>query len=285
MIGSPMSHWRNSREGKEPFAPEFFFQIKSMAAPPAVYRLENVTRHLEKAGTSFTLRVPSLALHGGDFVAFVGESGCGKTTLLDLLGLILPPTSAVRFDLQFHDTPPESVAGTSERRLAELRRRHLGYVLQSGGLLPFLTVGENILLSRRMNGFGNPAEAKLLAEQLGILGQWKKKPAFLSGGQRQRVAIARALAHAPAVLLADEPTGAVDRVTAGEIRNLLQAAARARGATVLVVTHDESLVAGMTDRVFGFRVEKTELDSVESTLVETAWSERIARGEAAHEGA
>jgi putative ABC transport system ATP-binding protein len=256
-----------------------------MAAPAAVYRLENVTKYLEKAGTSFTLRVPSLALHRGEFVAFVGESGCGKTTLLDLLGLILPPTSAVRFDLQFHDTPPESVAGTSERRLAELRRRHLGYVLQSGGLLPFLTVGENILLSRRMNGFGNPAEAKLLAEQLGILGQWKKKPAFLSGGQRQRVAIARALAHAPAVLLADEPTGAVDRVTAGEIRNLLRAAARARGATVLVVTHDESLVAGTTDRVFGFRVEKTELDNVESTLVETTWSERIARGEAAHEGA
>jgi putative ABC transport system ATP-binding protein len=247
-----------------------------MPAPASVFRLESVTRYLEKAGTSFTLRVPYLDLHPGEFVAFVGESGCGKTTLLDLLGLILPPTSAVRFDLQFNSVPPEPIVGATESRLAELRRRHLGYVLQSGGLLPFLSVGENILLTRRMNGYRNQREAKLLAEQLGILGQWKKKPAFLSGGQRQRVAIARALAHAPAVVLADEPTGAVDRVTAGEIRNLLRTAASARGATVLVVTHDESLVSDTTDRVFGFRVEKPGLNSVESTLMETTWSERLA---------
>jgi putative ABC transport system ATP-binding protein len=247
----------------------------TMVAPAAVFRLESVTRRLEKAGASFILRIPYLTLYRGEFVAFVGESGCGKTTLLDLLGLILPPTSAVRFDLHFNSTLPEAIAGATESRLAELRRRHLGYVLQSGGLLPFLSVGENILLTRRMNGFGNPGEAKLLAEQLGIGGQWKKKPAFLSGGQRQRVAIARALAHAPAVLLADEPTGAVDRVTAGEIRNLLRAAARARGATVLIVTHDESLVSDSTDRVFGFQVKKSAPNSVESTLVETAWGERL----------
>jgi putative ABC transport system ATP-binding protein len=239
-----------------------------MIAPAPVFQLENVTKYLKKAGTSFLLRIPELVLHRGEFIAFVGESGCGKTTLLDLLGLILPPTSAGRFDLRFHDDPPEPIADATERRLAELRRRHLGYVLQAGGLLPFLTVGENILLARRMNSFGDPAEAKLLAEQLGIAGQWRKKPAFLSGGQRQRVAIARALAHGPTVVLADEPTGAVDRVTAREIRDVLHAAARARGATVLVVTHDEALVAGITDRAFGFQVKKTDRDSVESTLVE-----------------
>jgi putative ABC transport system ATP-binding protein len=249
-----------------------------MIAPAPVFQLENVTKYLEKAGTSFLLRIPELVLHRGEFIAFVGESGCGKTTLLDLLGLILPPTSAGRFNLQFYDDPPEPIADATERRLAELRRRHLGYVLQAGGLLPFLSVGENILLAQRMNGFGDPAEAQSLAEQLGIAGQWRKKPAFLSGGQRQRVAIARALAHGPAVVLADEPTGAVDRVTAREIRDLLQAAARARGATVLVVTHDEGLVAGITDRVFGFQVEKTNPNSVESTLVEIAWDEPHAEG-------
>jgi putative ABC transport system ATP-binding protein len=249
-----------------------------MTAPAPVFRLENVTKHLEKAGASFLLRIPELALHRGEFIAFVGESGCGKTTLLDLLGLILPPTSAGRFELRLHDGPAEPIAGATEHRLAELRRRHLGYVLQTGGLLPFLTVGENILLARRMNSFGDPAEARLLAEQLGIAGQWRKKPAFLSGGQRQRVAIARALAHGPAVVLADEPTGAVDRVTAREIRDLLHAAARARGATVLVVTHDEALVAGITDRVFGFQVEKTGLDRVESTLIEIAWDQPHTEG-------
>lgn len=245
-----------------------------MTAAAPIYDLENVTKHLEKAGAGFTLRIPRLAVRRGEFVAFVGESGCGKTTLLDLLGLISPPTSADRFDLHFHDGESATVNRATESRLAELRRRHLGYVLQSGGLLPSLTVGDNILLPRRANSLARPEEAKIIAEQLGITGQWRKKPAFLSGGQRQRVAIARALAHTPAVVLADEPTGGVDRVTAQEIRNLLRDAARARGATVLVVTHDEPLVADITDRVFSFRVEKPAPDRVQSTLVETAWRER-----------
>lgn len=246
------------------------------AAP--LYRLNNVSKTLEKAGASFILRIPELVIQRGEFVAFVGESGCGKTTLLDLLGLVSQPTSATRFDFDFSEGNPESITSATESRLSEVRRRHVGYVLQSGGLLPFLTVGENILLTRRANGLSKPEEAEAIARQLGIVEQWRKKPAFLSGGQRQRVAIARALAHAPALVLADEPTGAVDRLTAREIRELLGEAARARRATVLIVTHDETLVAGFTDRVFTFRVAKPTPQSVESTLFETSWSERKQTG-------
>jgi putative ABC transport system ATP-binding protein len=244
------------------------------ASGQPIFYIENAEKRLEKAGATFTLHIPKLAINRGEFVAFVGESGCGKTTLLDLLGLVSQPTSATRFEVDFNNGSQESISAATESRLAEIRRRHVGYVLQTGGLLPFLSVGENILLVRRANNLGNPEEAKKIARQLGIIEQWSKKPAFLSGGQRQRVAIARALAHSPALLLADEPTGAVDRVTAREIRALLTEAARARHATVIIVTHDEPLVAGVTDRVFTFRVAKPAPDRVESTLFETSWSER-----------
>lgn len=254
----------------------FVIPMKALSQP--IYHIENAKKRLEKAGASFTLHIPKLVIERGEFVAFVGESGCGKTTLLDLLGLVSQPTSATRFEVDFNSGNPESISTAAESRLAEFRRRHVGYVLQSGGLLPFLSVGENILLVRRANSLGNPAEGETIARQLGIGGQWRKKPAFLSGGQRQRAAIARALAHSPALVLADEPTGAVDRVTAREIRTLLGEAARARQATVLIVTHDEPLLSGFTDRVFTFRVVKQSADSVESTLIETTWAERRQAG-------
>lgn len=239
--------------------------------------LRNVTQRREKAGAGFSLRVPHLDVFAGEFAAFVGESGCGKSTLLDLLGLVSRPVSADRFHLQLGGQLTD-VPGAREDALAALRARHLGYVLQSGGLLAFLSAGENVLLSRRLNGL--PAtrhDVATLLGRLGIDGQWAKKPAFLSGGQRQRVAIARALAHEPALLLADEPTGAVDKHTAREIRDLLRNAARERGTTVLLVTHDEPLVATLTDRVFTFEVERLSESETRSTLIETSWSGRPAR--------
>ncbi|MEI7774281.1 MAG: ATP-binding cassette domain-containing protein [Verrucomicrobiota bacterium] len=244
------------------------------SSPPFMYCLQHVSKRLEKAGAVFTLRIPDLTIRRGELVAFVGESGCGKSTLLDMLGLISAATSAAQFDVCFREGDPDSIGSASESRLAELRRRHLGYVLQSGGLLPFLSVGENILLSRRVNGNTDGPEVRNLARSLGIEGQWRKKPAFLSGGQRQRVAIARALAHSPSVVLADEPTGAVDKMTARDIRDLLREVARTRNTTVIIVTHDEALVSGITDRVFSFNVERLGPDSVESTLLETAWTAR-----------
>jgi putative ABC transport system ATP-binding protein len=247
------------------------------ADAPPLYTLRSVAKTLEKAGASFTLHIDQLVILPGEFLAFVGESGCGKTTLLDLLGLISTPTSFNHFGLHFGGEHVPNIVTTSESRLAELRRRYLGYVLQTGGLLPFLTIGANILLPSHANGEDNEEDGRLLARQLGIEDQWFKKPAFLSGGQRQRAAIARSLIHRPAVVLADEPTGAVDKHSAFEIRRLLHETAAGRGAAVLVVTHDEALVANVTNRVFTFEVESKGA-RVDSYLVESSWKARRPSG-------
>ncbi len=245
---------------------------KSAGLSPFRYKLQDVRKHLEQGGAIFDLRIPELRIAAGEFVAFVGESGCGKTTLLDMLGLVSASTAAARFEVQFAEEQPISIIGSSESQLAAFRRKHLGYVLQSGGLLPFLSVGANIMLVRRANRMGpSQDEARVIAKSLGIEEHWRKKPAFLSGGQRQRVAIARALAHSPAVVLADEPTGAVDKITAEEIGGLLRGLSAERGITILFVTHNVSLVARMAERVFTFELKKPGRSRVESSLVETNW--------------
>lgn len=240
---------------------------------PWQYRLQGVRKHLEKGGTAFDLCIPELVIGAGEFVAFVGDSGCGKTTLLDMLGLVSAPTAAERFEVKFGAKPAVPIVESGESQLAAFRREYLGYVLQFGGLLPFLSVEDNIMLVRRANGMGSrPDEARAIAESLGIEEHWRKKPAFLSGGQRQRVAIARALAHGPAVVLADEPTGAVDKITGGEIGRLLRALSSERGITILFVTHDVTLVAGLAERVFTFELKKRSRGRVESFLVESTWA-------------
>jgi putative ABC transport system ATP-binding protein len=175
-----------------------------------------------------------------------------------MLGLVLSPTSAETFQyrvpgrLRAHDIP-----AMSRRAQAKVRQRDLGYVLQNGGLLPFLSVLDNILLPCRINGHHH-ADKHVgdLARRLKIENQLSKKPAFLSGGQRQRVAIARALAHRPPIVLADEPTAAVDRLTAREIRDTFRELTRQMGVTLLMVTHDLALVEGSVDRMFVFDVTK-----------------------------
>jgi putative ABC transport system ATP-binding protein len=239
-----------------------------------VYRLHRVTKRLEQGGAAFTLNIPKLELASGTITAFVGQSGCGKTTLLDMLGLVSPPTEAVVFEVEFASGARISPATSTEATLAAMRRRHLGYILQTGGLLPFLSAGGNIMLSRLANGMGgNTGAAKALARSLGVGEQWGKKPDFLSGGQRQRVAIARALAHSPSVVLADEPTGSVDKLTARDIRDLLYRAAHDHGVTIILVTHDLELISDRTDRVYTFEVRRVSDCHVESTVVESNWAE------------
>ena len=152
---------------------------------------------------------------------------------------------------------------------AAIRSQSIGYVLQTGGLLPFLTVRQNIALPLALNRLKDNSRIQELASNLGIAEQLDKRPAFLSGGQRQRAAIARALIHRPSLVLADEPTAAVDELTAMEIRDQFQSLSKTLGTTTIMVSHDRSLLRGRVDRIFSFRLERATHGVTISTLHET----------------
>lgn len=188
----------------------------------------------------YSLVIPALHLRAGEQVAIVGPSGCGKSTLLDVLALVLAPDQVGRFE--FHQ---QDIAGLwradQQSSLAALRSRHLGYVLQTGGLLGFLDVRGNIALSRQLLGLPDDGSVARFAEQLEISDQLAKRPAALSVGQRQRVSCARALAHAPQLLLADEPTASLDPLNAERVMHALLDQAREHRAACVIATHDEPL--------------------------------------------
>ncbi|MEB0106507.1 MULTISPECIES: ABC transporter ATP-binding protein [unclassified Pseudomonas] len=188
----------------------------------------------------YSLLIPALALRAGEQVAIVGPSGCGKSTLLDLLALVLAPDQVGQF--QFYQ---QDIGGLwradRQSALAALRSRHLGYVLQTGGLLGFLDVRGNIALPRQLLGLEDDGSVARLAEQLGISDQMGKPPAALSVGQRQRVSCARALAHAPQLVLADEPTASLDPLNAERVMQALLDRAREQRAACVIATHDEPL--------------------------------------------
>ncbi|WAH58677.1 ABC transporter ATP-binding protein [Pseudomonas silvicola] len=188
----------------------------------------------------YSLVVEQLCLAAGQQYALVGPSGCGKSTLLDLLALVAAPQQAAHF--RFCDA--DIVRLWQDKRhdtLADLRSRHLGYVLQTGGLLGFASVQANINLPRALLGLPDDGSVERLAERLDITEHLGKKPAQLSVGQRQRASCARALAHAPQLLLADEPTASLDPINAERVMQLLLAQSGELGATRVVATHDERL--------------------------------------------
>nr|WP_320010208.1 ABC transporter ATP-binding protein [uncultured Desulfobulbus sp.] len=234
-----------------------------------VYALRDVVKTRSKGGVSFTLRVPELDIHKGEFCSVVGPSGCGKSTLLDMLALVLAPTQVGRFRLtvpSLSGVEECDIYGLPENKAARIRRSNIGYVLQSGGLLSFLTVRENILLTAQISRMPVENDAfEQLVETLGLFDQLEKKPQYLSGGQRQRVAVARALIHRPKIILADEPTAAVDYPTALDIRDELQSLARQMGAAVIMVTHDRSLVEEVADLQVNFSLERITRNEVEAT--------------------
>lgn len=185
----------------------------------------------------------NLAIEAGEFVAIVGPSGSGKSTLLHLLGGVDKPTSGT---VHLYDT---NVFELNETQLAIFRRRQVGLIYQFYNLLPVLTVQENITLPADLDGRKVPAdELTELLEILGLTDKVQSLPSELSGGQQQRVAIGRALVNHPAIVLADEPTGNLDKRNSQEIMDLLWAANTKRGQTLVVITHD-SEIAAQADRV------------------------------------
>ncbi len=218
-------------------------QAQQAAQSPAerpIYHLKDVVKTRASEGYSFRLRVPSLRITPGEKIALIGESGCGKSTLLDMLAFVLQPSSCDTFEFEAEGRSHDIAKAWKRRRqnrLAALRRRHLGYVMQTGGLLPYLSVRDNINLSRRILGMKEDGTVEALAKELGLHRHLHKLPGELSTGERQRVAIGRALAHRPAIVIADEPTASVDPFAAEKIMALFMQMVEERNITVIVASH------------------------------------------------
>ncbi|WP_230205185.1 ABC transporter ATP-binding protein [Parafrankia elaeagni] len=186
------------------------------------------------------LRGAGLTVARGEFVAVMGPSGSGKSTLLNVVA------GLERVDEGAVTVAGMSLVARSEADLARMRRRHVGMVFQFFHLLETMTVADNVVLAARLSGAGRRAAVRRghdLLDLLGLLERADALPGTLSGGQRQRLAIARALANEPTVLLADEPTGALDSAGAAEVLDLFTRLHR-RGQTILMVTHDRQVAAG-----------------------------------------
>lgn len=180
----------------------------------------------------------SLSLEAGEVVAVLGPSGSGKSTLLHLLGGLDRPDSG---EIWWGDFPVHEYA---PRQLAGRRARYVGLVFQNHYLLSDLTLLENVALPSRIMGRPDETRARELLTRVGLEGRLHFPPSRVSGGERQRAAVARALALKPALLLADEPTGSLDHQRAESVFDLLLELAREEGTAVVVVSHDERLVAG-----------------------------------------
>ncbi|MFM7137542.1 MAG: ABC transporter ATP-binding protein [Planctomycetota bacterium] len=186
------------------------------------------------------VRGVDLAVDEGEFVAITGASGSGKSTLLHMLGGITRP-SAGRVLLEGVD-----LATLDDDALAEIRRRRIGFVFQRYNLLPELSLAENVALPLVLDGAAESRcrdAARHALEAVGMAHRADHRPDALSGGEQQRGAVARALVTAPAIVLADEPTGALDSVNSGVVLELLQRLVRDRRQTVILVTHDPGIAA------------------------------------------
>jgi putative ABC transport system ATP-binding protein len=207
------------------------------------------TQGLRKTFEADTAPVPALrgidlTLDAGQFLAVMGPSGCGKSTLLNLVAGLDVPTAG---DVVLAGVP---LAGRSESDLARIRRRHIGFVFQFHNLLAGMTAHEQVALAAALSGLSRreaEERARDLLDLLGLRAREDELPGVLSGGERQRLAIARALANRPTLLLADEPTGALDSEAGQEVLELFRRL-HGDGQTILMVTHDERVAAG-ADRI------------------------------------
>ena len=231
-------------------------------AAQILYEVRSASRFFRRGpATVRALDSVDLAIAAGELVALVGPSGSGKTTLLQLLGALdRPSEGTVRFE-------GRDLGGLGDGELAELRLRTFGFVFQQFNLIPTLTALDNVEAAIAPTGMDDDeARTRSLAllEEVGLAHRATHLPSHLSGGEQQRVAIARALVKEPRVVLADEPTGNLDTTTGADVVTLLAGLASARGATVVVATHDESL-ASIAPR----RIEVRDGRTSESAAVKT----------------
>jgi putative ABC transport system ATP-binding protein len=198
----------------------------------------------------------SLQIAPGDHIAIRGPSGCGKSTLLHMLGCVEPPSAGT---LLFHG---DDVTKLSDRQRSLLRLRQIGFVFQRFFLLPMLTAAENVELPQseaHVPKAERRQRTKALLDYVGLGARADHRPSELSGGEMQRVAIARALANRPGLLLADEPTGELDRATGEQIASLLDRV-NADGTALVIVTHDPALAERST-RILSMRDGRIESES------------------------
>lgn len=222
-----------------------------------ILRVENLTKVYGKGENEVrALDGVSFSVKKGEFVAVIGPSGSGKSTLLHILGGVDRPTSGrVLMD-------GKDVYAQNEEQLAIFRRRQVGLIYQFYNLIPVLNVTENITLPVLMDGQKvNRDRLKELITTLGLTDRENHLPNQLSGGQQQRVSIGRALMNAPAVVLADEPTGNLDSKNSKEIVELLKVSNEKYGQTLLVITHDES-IALQADRILSIEDGRITRDEV-----------------------
>lgn len=223
-----------------------------------ILKVEHLYKTYGKAGNQVTaLNDVSFSVEKGEFVAIVGQSGSGKSTLLHLIGGVDKPTSGHIF------VDGQDVHKKNREQLAIFRRRQVGLIYQFYNLIPVLNVVENIVLPVRLDGQEvNEDRVSELLEVLGLSERRKHLPSQLSGGQQQRVSIGRAIINAPAIVLADEPTGNLDSKSGQEIIELLKLSNKKYGQTLLMITHDEN-IALQADRII--RIADGEIVSDERT--------------------
>lgn len=209
-------------------------------------RLTNVLKQYDD-GSVTALNNINLSIEKGSFVSIIGPSGSGKSTLLNMLGALDSPDSG--------QVIIDGIDLSTQKDLSDFRRHEIGFVFQLHNLLPNLTVQENVeipLMDANMSEADKHRRALLFIEAVGLLDKKKQKPNKLSGGERQRVAIARALVNFPSIILADEPTGALDTKTGAKVLDVLRFVHESINATLIIVTHDKD-VARLADRTIEIR--------------------------------
>lgn len=219
--------------------------------------IRNLTKTYVMGSTTVNaLAGVNLTIRTGEYVAIVGPSGSGKSTLMNMLGALDTPTSGEYF------LNGEDVSKMNEKQLAKVRNKNIGFVFQRYNLMGRISAQRNVELPARYSGFAAGERSKRAREALtavGLADKFNNRPSELSGGQQQRVAIARALVNQPTILMADEPTGALDSRTGVEILDLFERLHKERNMTLIVVTHD-SEIAQRSDRVIRIRDGEIESD-------------------------